>query len=198
MGDAQCSGSIVLSWTLGETASSEAVKYTSHCHVKMAFLLLPPINMHSYWYNRCFFFSLLFSTGKFSGVVGGFELSSSCLILSWNCLLQLIVLLKQYSCAFSTTELVFFKLVFSEKVDAWLLMFPVLMRFLVNDLIWTVVSLKSKAAPTFCGHAFSWDFYSGTSWFLLLLHVSVVMSYTLGKLLFCILCNSVNTDLCVF
>lgn len=81
-----------------------------------------------------------------------------------------------------------FKLVFSEKVDAWLLMFPVLMRFMVNDLIWAVVSLKSKAAPTFCGHAFSWDFYSGTSWFLLLLHVSVVMSYTIGKLLRVRLC----------
>lgn len=41
-------------------------------------------------------------------------------------------------------------------------MVAVLMRIVVNDLIWAVVSLKSKAAPTFCGHAISWDFYSGT------------------------------------
>lgn len=93
-----------------------------------------------------------------------------------------------------------FKLVFSEQVDAWSLMFPVLMRLMVSDLIWAVVSLKSKAAPTFCGHAFSWDFYSGTSWFLLLLHVSVVHNRENfeSKALFCILCNELwvcfNTD----
>lgn len=32
----------------------------------------------------------------------------------------------------------------------------------INGLMRAVVSPKSKAAPAFCGHTFSWDFYSGT------------------------------------
>lgn len=38
------------------------------------------------------------------------------------------------------------------------------MRFMlvwINGLIWAVVSPKSKAAPAFCGHPFSWELYSG-------------------------------------
>lgn len=53
-----------------------------------------------------------------------------------------------------------------EESDAACMASILLMRFTLSwlnkCLIWAVVSPKSKAAPAFCGHAFSWDFYSGT------------------------------------